>query len=328
MPLSTIGAAGLDSTSANSDGSGAITIPAGTTAQRPASPANGMLRYNTSLNSTELYANGVWVTIGRPLGSQQNPASSPAAILADNSASPDGFYYYITNGTIWGGFTKFNWHQGRNWICILKVLNRGDMPSGSAFWTNATLQNDSDTNITGGSWSKYGGWNNFTFTRVALDMNGVFPAIMIYNTSRTMFNAMQNNAAAAFGGLACDDRSPQFSAVRYDSAGFYFSGGPFAVQANTEQIIQQYGINSFANSAAQANPDNAGLASVARAGARVGAPMDEGAVAFNGASGGGADSGFGFGFCGGNPGRTGSCGYAEWSASTPINTLPGRLWVS
>jgi hypothetical protein len=312
------------------DGSqtGGLQIPTGTTAQRPAVPVNGMLRYNTTVGSTEIFSNGSWSNVGRPLGSQQNPAGSPAAILADNPAAPDGFYYYITSGTIWGGFTRFNWFQGRNWICILKVFNRGDMPSGSALWTNATLQNENDTSITTGNFAKYGGWNNFTFTRVALDMNGTFPAIMIFNTPRTMFNAMQNNAAAAFGGLGADDRSPQYSNSSFASAAFYFSGGPFGVQANTETIIQQYGINCFANTASNGTPDNAGLASVGRAGARVGAPMDEGGHTFNNSSNGGADSGFGFGFCAGNPARTGSCGYAEWSAGVPINTLPGRLWVS
>jgi hypothetical protein len=320
--------AGLINAASDGTQNGAVALPRGTTAQRPSSATNGMLRYNTSLNALEAYTSDQWTPIGRPLGSQQNPASSPAAILSDNPASPDGFYYYLSGATVYGAFTRFNWLQSRNWICILKVVARGDMPSGSALWTNATLQNENDTNITTGSFAKYGGWNNFTFTRVALDMNGTFPAIMIFNTGRTMFNAMQNNAGAAFGGLGADDRSPQFSNTRFDNAAFYFSGGPFGLQANTETIIQQYGINCFANNASQSNPDNAGLASVARAGARIGAAMDEGGHTFNNSSNGGADSGFGFGFCAGNPGRTGSCGYGEWSAASPVNTLPGRIWVS
>lgn len=39
---------------------GAITIPKGTTDQRPASPVNGMIRYNTSLSQYEFYGNGRW----------------------------------------------------------------------------------------------------------------------------------------------------------------------------------------------------------------------------------------------------------------------------
>ena len=39
---------------------GSVTIPRGTTAQRPASPVNGMIRYNTSINVLEGYANNTW----------------------------------------------------------------------------------------------------------------------------------------------------------------------------------------------------------------------------------------------------------------------------
>ena len=41
-----------------------ITVPVGTTAQRDGSPANGMLRYNSTLNAFEGYANNVWGEIG------------------------------------------------------------------------------------------------------------------------------------------------------------------------------------------------------------------------------------------------------------------------
>ena len=43
---------------------GASVIPAGTTAQRPASPLNGYMRYNTNLNSMEAYVNGAWGSAG------------------------------------------------------------------------------------------------------------------------------------------------------------------------------------------------------------------------------------------------------------------------
>ena len=39
---------------------GAVILPIGTTAQRPASPVNGMLRYNTTLSRVEGYANNAW----------------------------------------------------------------------------------------------------------------------------------------------------------------------------------------------------------------------------------------------------------------------------
>ena len=43
---------------------GYVLIPSGTTAQRPASPANGEIRYNTTLNQFEGYASGVWGSLG------------------------------------------------------------------------------------------------------------------------------------------------------------------------------------------------------------------------------------------------------------------------
>ena len=45
-------------------GTGSIKIPVGTTAERPASPANGMLRINTTTGKLEYYYNGGWNSIG------------------------------------------------------------------------------------------------------------------------------------------------------------------------------------------------------------------------------------------------------------------------
>ena len=42
---------------------GALAIPTGTTAQRPASPVNGMQRWNSTTNVYEVYVNGGWVTL-------------------------------------------------------------------------------------------------------------------------------------------------------------------------------------------------------------------------------------------------------------------------
>jgi hypothetical protein len=39
---------------------GYLTLPSGTTAQRPSSPVNGMMRYNTTLSRVEGYANNSW----------------------------------------------------------------------------------------------------------------------------------------------------------------------------------------------------------------------------------------------------------------------------
>lgn len=45
-------------------GTGYAQLPSGTTAQRPGSPANGMIRYNSTLSQFEGYANSAWGSIG------------------------------------------------------------------------------------------------------------------------------------------------------------------------------------------------------------------------------------------------------------------------
>jgi hypothetical protein len=88
---------------------GYIQLPSGTTAQRPASPANGMIRFNSSLPGLEGYINGAWVTIGGTPGSQSNPATS-ATQLKNAGITTNGVYYYtLSSGTVplYTDFTSF-----------------------------------------------------------------------------------------------------------------------------------------------------------------------------------------------------------------------------
>jgi hypothetical protein len=62
-PIDTSRAAAATSVSKDSD-TGAAYMPSGTTAQRPANPSNGYMRYNTTLLSMEVYSNGEWGSVG------------------------------------------------------------------------------------------------------------------------------------------------------------------------------------------------------------------------------------------------------------------------
>ena len=54
---------GATTTELSSAATGAIQMPAGTTAQRPGSPVNGMIRYNSTTSKMEAYAGGAWVDL-------------------------------------------------------------------------------------------------------------------------------------------------------------------------------------------------------------------------------------------------------------------------
>lgn len=45
------------------DDSGFLKVPVGPTSQRPSSPSQGMIRFNTSSNKFELYDGSSWVDI-------------------------------------------------------------------------------------------------------------------------------------------------------------------------------------------------------------------------------------------------------------------------
>lgn len=70
-------------------GTESITVPAGTTAQRPAPASNGDLRYNTELARFEAYVNSSWQTLGSGDGSVTSVSGTAGQIaVANGSTTP------------------------------------------------------------------------------------------------------------------------------------------------------------------------------------------------------------------------------------------------
>jgi hypothetical protein len=68
-------------------GTEGITIPAGTTAERPVTPNNGELRYNTTTSRIEAYLNGTWTTLGVGDGSVTTVSGTANQISVANGAT-------------------------------------------------------------------------------------------------------------------------------------------------------------------------------------------------------------------------------------------------
>ncbi len=86
------------------DDTGFLNLPSGNTLQRPASPVNGAMRYNSQTGFAEVYTNNLWSIIGAPppsISSVSPNSYSGAAntVITINGANftSDAIVYFITN---------------------------------------------------------------------------------------------------------------------------------------------------------------------------------------------------------------------------------------
>lgn len=93
-----------------------IQMPAGTTAQRPASPIQGMQRYNTTLGYTEVYTGTAWVAMGTQ-GASIDPLNYALFTSSGTWTCPAGVtrvYATVVGGG--GGATNFTTFGGQGGI--------------------------------------------------------------------------------------------------------------------------------------------------------------------------------------------------------------------
>lgn len=90
------------------DTTATLSIPAGTTAERPAQPTTGMIRFNTDIGGSEVYTGAAWAQIGASTGattytnlgtSAATAAPSALAIKRQYPNAPDGVYWIKPTGT-------------------------------------------------------------------------------------------------------------------------------------------------------------------------------------------------------------------------------------
>ena len=97
---------GVNATTATFTSTEAITLPRGTTAERPGSPTNGMIRYNTSFGTLEQYSSDSWSSIeNAPLIYNVSPTSFDGSsgttftITGSGFKSTDTVKFVTSSGT-------------------------------------------------------------------------------------------------------------------------------------------------------------------------------------------------------------------------------------
>lgn len=130
---------------ANFVSTGAVTIPRGTTAQRPSSAVNGMFRANSNFGSFEVYLNGSWDNVTAVL----TPINSVAPVVSGSTTV--GGNATVTTGTWNNSPTSFAYQWRANAVAIsnatANVFTITSTQTGANLSCNVTAINASGSNI-------------------------------------------------------------------------------------------------------------------------------------------------------------------------------------
>ena len=165
-------------------GTESVQVPAGTTAQRPAVPVNGDIRYNTDTARFEIYAGSSWTTIGAGDGTVTNVAgtvdqitvangtTTPQISIATNPVIPgtgsisvpaggtaarpgtpvNGMIRYNTDSLVFEGYLNNAWTAFASSGVGVLTVNTGTGLTGGPITSTGTIS-ISDTAVTAGSYT-------------------------------------------------------------------------------------------------------------------------------------------------------------------------------
>lgn len=116
-------------------GTGALQLPTGTTAQRPANPDPGWMRWNTDDAALEWWTGSAW----QQLASEDGSAGAPFTTMDNiNSNDPgDGFFYIDFDGSGAEQTYLFKDANGKYWYAVASITDdtsHGRFTGGSDFW--------------------------------------------------------------------------------------------------------------------------------------------------------------------------------------------------
>jgi hypothetical protein len=165
-------------------GTESVQVPAGTTAQRPAVPVNGDIRYNTDTTRFEIYAGSSWTTIGAGDGTVTNVGgtvgqitvangtTTPVVSIATNPVIPgtgsisvpaggtaarpgsptNGMIRYNTDSLVFEGYLNNVWTAFASSGVGVLTVNTGTGLTGGPITSTGTISID-NTTVTAGSYT-------------------------------------------------------------------------------------------------------------------------------------------------------------------------------
>jgi len=98
---------------------GGLQLPAGTTAQRPTTLTNGLMRFNTDLGAQEIYSSTTgWASLGARDGSSAGRAALKSTdIKLLNPSAPTGWYWLQINGIATQVYVDMD-YDGGGWVLV------------------------------------------------------------------------------------------------------------------------------------------------------------------------------------------------------------------
>jgi hypothetical protein len=162
--------------------------PRGTTAQRPSSPTNGQLWFNTTLRIMEFYdgSTSEWRefeaygtqrkdnvrSLSKRGFSPENPATSAKEILYENPGANDGVYWInLPTVGVKPCYCDMTYNGG-GWILIMKTTGDATLGYTANFWTTDNVLNETDPDITRNINAKYDAFNHYQGTDIMARWTG------------------------------------------------------------------------------------------------------------------------------------------------------------
>ena len=100
---------------------GRLTLPVGTTAERPSSPSAGHMRYNTTLNYVEVYNGSAWYRASSGILGTVGTEGSPATSSSQLAGLPSGLYWFQPSGQTKYQMYVDNTRNGGGWVMMAHV---------------------------------------------------------------------------------------------------------------------------------------------------------------------------------------------------------------